>query len=50
MLTESQCKWMFRGVVIVCVTVIVVTALIMRTPLVELWDAIKLIAASAIGG
>jgi len=50
MLTESQCKWLFRGTVIVCITAIVVTALIVRTPLAELWDALKLIAASAIGG
>lgn len=50
MLTETNCKWMFRGLVMVCLTLIIVTALVMRTPLAELWDAIKLIAMSALGG
>ena len=50
MLTETKCKWLFRALVMVCLTAIIVTALVMRTPLAELWDAIKLIGMSALGG
>ena len=50
MLTDTNCKWLFRGVVIVCLTAVIVTALVTKTPVGELMDYLKVYATTLIGG
>ena len=50
MLKEAQCKWAFRSLVIVCLTIVVVTALATKTPVGELLEYLKVYATTLIGG
>lgn len=49
MLTLDKAKLLFKGFVILCVTAVVITALVKETPLGQVWDAIKLMGATLVG-